>query len=298
MQAAYKERTFALHQALIEKNEKQDEFVDTRALIENLRLQLDSMAAKASEQEKAMQAMAQELEEEKRLRQQQQDEQEKALEAMTEELEEEKRLRQQQQDEQEKTMQTMTEELEEEKRLRQQLQDDAVTPSTSRTRSADEDIPSIALQTPQRGGKRASHGTFTSDSGFESGDNESVADSIFSQREGLESPPSTLAAPSPSLSQIALTTPKHVTSTSTIAPAPTPALGRSSTYYDRVMRGIASTRLGSLSGHSSQCGICHGVPASEAWSVMGVLKDENRGLKMRLGELELVIDDCLSMVGA
>jgi hypothetical protein len=30
---------------------------------------------------------------------------------------------------------------------------------------------------------------------------------------------------------------------------------------------------------------------------MGVLKDENRGLKTRLGELEVVIDDCLGLVG-
>jgi hypothetical protein len=30
---------------------------------------------------------------------------------------------------------------------------------------------------------------------------------------------------------------------------------------------------------------------------MGVLKEENKGLKSRLGELEMVIDDCLSLVG-
>ncbi|KAJ5833504.1 hypothetical protein N7474_001815 [Penicillium riverlandense] len=252
MQEAYKQRTLALHQGLIDKNEKQDELVESRALVEHLRVQLDGMASKALEQEKAMQAMAEELEEERLLRQQQD----------------------QQQD---------------------------ATPSTTRTRtqSTDDDIPSIALQTPQRGGKRASHGTFTSDSGFESGDNESVADSIFSQREGIDSPPSTLVAPSPNMSQIALPIPKPVTSAAAPAPAPapspTPAPTRASA-YDRV-KGFASTRLGNLSGYSSQCGICHGVPVSEAWSVMGVLKDENRGLKMRLGELELVIDDCLSMVG-
>jgi hypothetical protein len=68
-----------------------------------------------------------------------------------------------------------------------------------------------------------------------------------------------------------------------------------------VIKGIASTRLGSSfvgnNGNPNQCGNCHGVPASEAWSVMGILKDENRGLKTRLGELELVIDDCIGLVG-
>jgi hypothetical protein len=169
----------------------------------------------------------------------------------------------------------------------------------------EDDIPSLVLQTPHRGGKRASHGTLTSDSGFESGD-ESVADSVFSQREGVESPTSTLTAPSPNLSQVAL-------STASVAPTPTPTIQKNlaavtgsptptrASAYDRVMKGLASTRLGSSfaanTGNSNQCGNCHGVPASEAWSVMGVLKDENRGLKTRLGELELVIDDCLGLVG-
>ncbi|KAJ5182860.1 hypothetical protein N7492_000476 [Penicillium capsulatum] len=251
MQEAYKQRTFVMHQALADRNEKQEELEETRARVDHLKTQLDGMAAKVLDQEKAMQAMAQELEQERRLRQQ------------------------------------------EESRNRS---------GTRRTHAADDDVPSLVLQTPHRGSKRASHGTLTSDSGFESGD-ESVADSVFSQREGVESPTSTLTAPSPNLSQVALSTPA-------VAPTPTPTIQKNlitvtgtptptrSSTYDRVMKGLASTRLGSsFVGNSNQCGNCHGVPASEAWSVMGVLKDENRGLKTRLGELELVIDDCIGLVG-
>lgn len=251
MQEAYKQRTFAMHQALADKNEKQEELEETRARVDHLKMQLDGMAAKVLDQEKAMQAMAEELEQERRKRQ------------------------------------------EEESRSRSR---------TMRAIPPEDDIPSLVLQTPNRGGKRASHGTFTSDSGFESGD-ESVADSVFSQKEGLESPTSTLTAPSPNLSQIALSTPSAAqTPTPTIqknlvAATSSPTPTRPST-YDRVMKGLASTRLGSsFVGNSNQCTICYGVPASEAWSVMGVLKDENRGLKTRLGELELVIDDCLGLVG-
>ncbi|KAJ5099518.1 hypothetical protein N7532_006519 [Penicillium argentinense] len=256
MQEAYKERTFAMHQALAAKNEKQEELEETRARADNLRMQLDGMAAKVLDQEKAMKAMAEELEQERRLRQQ------------------------------------------EESRSRGR---------TMRAIPNDEEIPSLVLQTPHRGGKRASHGTLTSDSGFESGD-ESVADSVFSHKEGVESPTSTLTAPSPNLSQVVLSTP-------TVAPTQTPitAIQKSlanvtssptptrSSAYDRVIKGLASTRLGSSfvgnNGNPNQCSNCHGVPASEAWSVMGVLKDENRGLKTRLGELELVIDDCIGLVG-
>ena len=250
MQEAYKQRTFAMHQALADKNEKQEELEETRARVDHLKIQLDGMAAKVLDQERAMQAMAAELEQERNLRKR------------------------------------------EESRSRSR---------TMRAVHEDDDVPSMALQTPRRGGKRASHSTFTSDSGFESGD-ESVADSVFSQREGVESPTSTLTAPSPNMSQIALSTPTAPTPTPTIQKnlvavtnAPPPA--RSSA-YDRVLKGLASTRLGSsFGGNSSNCTNCHGVPASEAWSVMGVLKDENRGLKTRLGELEVVIDDCLGLVG-
>jgi hypothetical protein len=253
MQDAYKQRTFAMHQALAEKNEKQEELEETRARVDHLKMQLDGMAAKVLDQEKAMQAMAEELEQERQMR--------KA----------------------------------EESRSRS---------CAIRTVHPDDDEPSMALQTPRRGGKRASHSTFTSDSGFESGD-ESVADSVFSQREGVESPTSTLTAPSPNMSQIALSTPT--------GPMPTPTIQKNlvavtsatpparSSAYDRVLKGLASTRLGSSftggNGNASNCSNCYGVPASEAWSVMGVLQDENRGLKTRLGELEVVIDDCLGLVG-
>ncbi|KAK9859590.1 hypothetical protein MYU51_013715 [Penicillium brevicompactum] len=250
MQDAYKQRTFAMHQAMADKNEKQEELEETRSRVDHLKMQLDGMAAKVLDQEKAMQAMAEELEQEKRLR-------------------------------------------DEEARSRSR---------TVRSVPADDDVPSMALQTPRRGSKRTSHSTFTSDSGFESGD-ESIADSVFSHREGIESPTSTLAAPSPNMSQIALSTPTGPTPTPTIqknlvAVTNGPAPARSSA-YDRVLKGLASTRLGSSfgGGNASNCNNCYGVPASEAWSVMGVLKEENRGLKIRIGELEVVIDDCLGMVG-
>ncbi|KAJ5461619.1 uncharacterized protein N7458_003171 [Penicillium daleae] len=247
MQEAYKQRTFAMHQALADRNEKQEELEETRARVDHLKMQLDGMAAKVLDQEKAMKAMAEELEQERRMRQR------------------------------------------EESRSRSR---------TMRAIPPDDEIPSLVLQTPHRGGKRTSHGTFTSDSGFESGD-ESVTDSVFSHKESVESPTSTLTAPSPNLSHVALSAPSSLPNIqkNLVAATTNSTQARSST-YERVIKGIASTRLGSsIVGNANNCNICHGIPASEAWSVMGVLKDENRGLKTRLGELELVIDDCLGLVG-
>ncbi|KAL2856253.1 hypothetical protein BJX68DRAFT_204885 [Aspergillus pseudodeflectus] len=249
LQAAYKERTFALHEVLNEKTEKQEELEETRTRIGHLKIQLDGMAEKVLRQEKAMKAMAEELEQERQLRHR-----------------------------------------EEEARRRSVM---LVKPSAD-----DESISdiSIELQAPKWSLKRASNGTLPSDSGFESGD-ESLAESVFSRREGLDSPASTIA-PSPNTSLIALPIPPSATlqpiQNEPKAPAP-PA--RQST-YDKVMKGLTSSGITSAwAGSNSKCRICHGVPSAEAWSVMGVLKEENKGLKSRLGELEMVIDDCLSLVG-
>lgn len=249
MQDAYKQRTITMHQVMADRNSRLEELGETRARVDHMKSQLDGMAAKVMSQEKAMQAMAEELEQERRMRQR------------------------------------------EESRNRS---------LTMRQVPAEDDIPSLALQTPHREGKRTSHGTFASDSGFESGD-ESVAESVFSNREGVESPTSTLTAPSPNLSQVALSaptlTPTIQKNLVAVTNSPTP---KAPTAYDRMMKGFASTRLGSSfagNTNSSQCSNCHGIPSHEAWSVMGVLKDENRGLKTRVGELELVIDDCIGLVG-
>ncbi|KAL4890379.1 hypothetical protein BDV59DRAFT_97508 [Aspergillus ambiguus] len=250
LQAAYKQRTFALHETLADKSEKQEELEETRTRVDHLKIQLDGMAEKVLQQEKAMKAMAEELEHERQLR---------------------------------------------------RRDDEAHRRSVMNVRSSDDESVSemgAELRTPKWSLKRASNATFTSgDSGFDSGD-ESLAESIFSRREGLESPPSTVA-PSPNISQIALSAPTSTSQHSgqkelRPAAAPTP---RPST-YDRVIKGLTSTGIASSwVGSSAKCSICHGVPASEAWSVMGILKEENKGLKSRLGELEVVIDDCLSMVG-
>ncbi|KAE8350936.1 hypothetical protein BDV28DRAFT_138158 [Aspergillus coremiiformis] len=247
LQAAYKQRTFALHEALADKSEKQEELEETRTRVGSLKIQLDGMVEKVDQQEKAMSVMAEELEQERQLRRR-----------------------------------------EDEARLR----------SIRLIRSSDDESISdlgADLQTPKRSMKRASNATYASDSGFDSGD-ESLAESIFSRREGLESPTSTVA-PSPRISQVTL--PAQVTFP---APVSTPLKEKESkshsqastprqSAYDRVIKGIASSWM-----NNSKCGICHGVPSSEAWSVLGILKEENKGLKERLGELEMVIDDCLCMI--
>ena len=254
LQAAYKQRTFALHEANAEKNEKQDELEETRTRVGNLKAQLDGMAEKVQQQEQAIKAMAEELEIEKQLRQREEESRRHSV------------------------------------MLVKPAEDDATSDSGAESTNL------------RRNSKRAS--TITSDSGFESGD-ESSAESVFSRRDGVGSPTSTVAL-SPNISQVALSPP----TSSSLQPnrkEPKPAsepqppqyqqqLPQRSSAYNRVIKGLAST-TSSWMGNSSKCTICRGVPSSEAWSILGMLKEENRGLKTRLGELEMVIDDCLGLVG-
>ncbi|KAL4935679.1 hypothetical protein BDV06DRAFT_123678 [Aspergillus oleicola] len=249
LQNAYKQRTFALHEVLNEKTEKQEELEETKTRIGHLKLQLDGMAEKVLRQDKAMKAMAEELEQERQLRRR------------------------------------------EEETCRRSVM--LVKPSAD-----DESVSdiSIELQAPKWNMKRQSNGTIPSDSGFESGD-ESQAESVFSRREAQESPPSSVIASSSS-SQVAIPPPSASLQPISKESKPLPAPPTRQSAYDKVMKGLASSGITSAwAGNSSKCRICYGVPSSEAWSVMGVLKEENQGLKSRLGELEMVIDDCLSLVG-
>ena len=172
-------------------------------------------------------------------------------------------------------------------------------PDGEQTSEAQVDAP-----TQSRHVKRRSVGMLSSDSGFESGD-ESAAESIFSRRsEGWESPTTTISSRDLSPD---ITLPVAVPFAS---PSPTPqqkiakpvlSQQRPST-YDRVIRGISSTGLGgSFMGGTAtrphKCSNCQGATASEAWSVMDILKDENRFLKVRIGELETAVDGCLGLVG-
>ncbi|EAS30493.2 uncharacterized protein CIMG_05972 [Coccidioides immitis RS] len=70
LQKAYKQRTFALHQALAEKIEQKEELEETQSRFQNMKSQLDGMAAKVFEQENEMKALVEELNIERQKRKQ------------------------------------------------------------------------------------------------------------------------------------------------------------------------------------------------------------------------------------
>ncbi|KAL1981427.1 hypothetical protein VTN96DRAFT_2687 [Rasamsonia emersonii] len=201
----------------------------------------------------------------------------------------------------EKTTKALAEELEKERQARREAEE-ARRRSVVLVSGRNSDSFSDIMETPRRHAKRHSSSTLTSDSGFESGD-ESSAESIFSRRiEYPGSPLSTFSTPACSTSPEATLSPP-VSTTSQTTPKPHPPASQPQprlSAYDRVIKGLSPLTNALVGSNNSQskCSNCHGVPASEAWSVLGVLGEENKGLKQRIGDLEAIIDDCLNIVGS
>jgi hypothetical protein len=138
-----------------------------------------------------------------------------------------------------------------------------------------------------RRGKRDSAGTFQSDSGFES-EGESSASSVFSRNMVAVSPvltSSSMASPDP-----------NQTAEFSEARRPFTPPKRAST-FQKVLNGISSTAEEEAEEVEMQsCSNCQGMKVSEAWGVVGMLREENKGLKQRVGQLESEVDACLDLV--
>jgi hypothetical protein len=201
--------------------------------------------------------------------------------------------------EQDKAMKALADELEKERQARKRADED-LRRSVVSIKDSDHDSFTHVLETPRRYAKRGSSGTLTSDSGFDSGD-ESAAESIFSRREKYpRSPASFISPPDPQheatqssvITELSQITPKQP------SPSPTPRLST----YDRVIKGltpITSPLAGNINA-SWKYSNGRGMSGTETWNnnnIIVVLKEENKGLKTRIGELESAIDDCLLLVG-
>lgn len=133
-----------------------------------------------------------------------------------------------------------------------------------------------------------------SDSGFESEDDSSLYSGSL-RNQGVVSPVV-------STSSFSTATSPDVSS----KPETPPQLEKLQTQFSRPKVGGAPPRklstfqnvIKGLSGkpQSSSCSNCSGVRASEAWNIVSLLKEENKGLKQRLDYMEDALDGCLNEV--
>lgn len=233
LQIAYKERTMSLREMNAEKEALAEEAEGAETRARHLKIQLDDMSAKLSEQDEAMMNLVDELAQEKLARRE-----------------------------------------EEEARKRT--------------------IRLVDRQQASRAGhKRTSCSSTISDSGFESED-DSSAESVFSRQNGTHSP-------TMSMSSISTTSsPDTYRTIDFQLPASTPQAARLRVPASQlIVKSQTTFHQHDIPREStpSKCPTCTGTRASEAWNVVSVLKEENSGLKQRVGELEGALDGCLDVVG-
>ncbi|KAL9102992.1 MAG: hypothetical protein Q9163_001912 [Psora crenata] len=125
-----------------------------------------------------------------------------------------------------------------------------------------------------------------SDSGFES-EEDSSAESLFSTHHASHSPTMSMS----SISTTSSPDGPHCAEVQRITTMPPAA--RLRTPPSHVHKGIPVT----APPQRQSCANCEGVRATEALSMVSILKKENQGLKQRVGELEGALDGCLDVVG-
>ncbi|KAI9726266.1 MAG: hypothetical protein M1834_009068 [Cirrosporium novae-zelandiae] len=133
--------------------------------------------------------------------------------------------------------------------------------------------------------RRSYNSTYSTDSGFGSED-ESSANSIFS----LKTISTDITLPDPTPKSAGTQSPKEHALSRPSMPPPS----RLST-FQRILSGGGNPSRES-SQRRSGCSNCEGMQSSEAWSIVSILKEENKGLKQRVGQLEDDIDKSLDVV--
>ena len=201
--------------------------------------------------------------------------------------------------EQDSTVMNLVDELAAEKQLRRQ-EEDARKRSIKLVKSSP--IDDIAEEDGSKFHQQTNRGSMASDSGFESED-ESSAESVFSlKRHDPTSPCLSLSSASsttwPEVYQAESLKITPVREAAKLRPAVPPQ--RPSTFQKA--SGLNGSSAGGISiqGHDEplrwSCANCQGLKASEAWNVVGILKEENKGLKERVGDLEGAVEGCLDLV--
>ncbi|KAF6223704.1 hypothetical protein HO133_000547 [Letharia lupina] len=173
--------------------------------------------------------------------------------------------------EQDEAMMNLVDELAQEKQARREEEE-----ARKRTVRVVGDVTS-----PSSGHRGLMRSNTVSDSGFESED-DSSADSVFSRRDGARSPNMSVSSASTTNSPDVYRTQEFHVSASTA---------------DIGLLRLPQGQPAAKGTPVHACTNCEGVRASEAWSVVSILKEENEALKHRVGELEGALDGCLDVVG-
>ncbi|KAK1769093.1 hypothetical protein QBC33DRAFT_433326, partial [Phialemonium atrogriseum] len=132
---------------------------------------------------------------------------------------------------------------------------------------------------------RKSGDTVKTDTSFESDDESAASESVFSRSRSPTIPPSTVDGS-------IMDAPSSQARGSTLSP-PKQKPGQQMSTFQKIIKGI--------SGDADENGVngcqnCKGQDASVAWDTVSVLRDENKHLKQRVGQLEAAVEGALDLV--
>lgn len=258
-QTAYQGKAIACQELRAERDAQEDEKIEIQTRTHHLKMQLEGMAQRAAETEAMMHALMEELHREKLLRA-------------------------------------------EEKTARES----GVMSSGMSTISED-----LGAEDDQRHhNRRRSDGTARSDDASSDTDGESADDfSVFSRSRSptlaasisdmspVESNHSPVSSQLPPLPRIPAT---QITKALTLEPPLTarPSQPPQMSTFQKLFKGISGDGKDSsaAAGTVSGCSNCEGQDASVAWDTASLLRDENRGLKQRVSELESAVEDAIDAV--
>lgn len=195
--------------------------------------------------------------------------------------------------EQEAIMQSLMEELTQEKRMRMEEQRQLKVASVSEGSSVSEDLG--AEEDQQRRKWRRSTGTAKSDLGCETDDESIEEASVFSRS---RSPTIATIMTETSHAELPMVVPqiRQSSSTSTLTtPRNPPRSGQQPqmSAFQKLFKGISGD---SPAPPMSSCRNCEGQDASAAWDTVHLLQHENKGLKERVGELEVAVEGAIDVV--
>lgn len=261
LQAAFRRRALALRDAAAERDAQREELDEAETRARHLKMQLEGMARRAAETEEAMRELAAQLAAERR----------RARRA-------EERLAR------EKSAGAM-----------------GTTSAVSEGSTVSEDL-GVDEEAHRRRQWRASGGTVKSDASFDTDEEVTTEDeSVFSRS---RSP----TIPGPALNEPGTETPSSRDRVVTLGP-PRPraatgagagavaGAGAQMSTFRKIIKGISGEAARPEEEYSGPgCRNCKGQDASVAWDTVSLLRDENRGLKQRVGQLEVAVEGALDMV--
>ncbi|KAK0386344.1 hypothetical protein NLU13_6181 [Sarocladium strictum] len=158
----------------------------------------------------------------------------------------------------------------------------------------------LGAEEDQRNKWRKSDGTSRSDTSYDTDDEGTEEASVFSSRSRSPTIATVMSDASPidcpATPSLALVSSSEAASLVEPARTPRPALVQMTT-LQKLFKGLTveSFKDGEASSFTS-CQNCQGQDVGVAWDTVNLLKDENKGLKQRVGELEGALEGALDAV--